>query len=150
LAWSRISASLEEPAARRVYQFRRLGAWLLIGCEYFAAALAAMTLSAVSAGAVRIWGTLLTTFLIALTGTIICAYQSAARAIRAASAQDGRAQGNWRGGIYFNPDDSSLWVPKRIGVGWTINFAHPWAWPVLAVLVVVPATVVIGVIVAAR
>lgn len=32
----------------------------------------------------------------------------------------------WLGGvIYYNRDDPDLWVPKRYGWGWTVNFAHP-------------------------
>jgi uncharacterized membrane protein len=150
VAWSRTSDSLQTPAARRVYQFRRLGAWLLIGCEFFGAVLAAMSLATVSASAVRIWGALLTTFLIALSGAMIFAYKKAACSIDEAIGHRDNTQPCWRRGIYYNPDDPSFWVPKRIGVGWTINFAHPWAWPVLAVLVLVPVAVVTGIIAAVR
>jgi len=32
----------------------------------------------------------------------------------------------WKGGIfYFNKNDPSIFVEKRFGVGWTINFANP-------------------------
>lgn len=35
-------------------------------------------------------------------------------------------QRNWLGGlIYNNPDDPNLFVPKRFGLGWTVNFGHP-------------------------
>jgi uncharacterized membrane protein len=27
--------------------------------------------------------------------------------------------------FYFNKNDPSIFVEKRFGVGWTINFAHP-------------------------
>ena len=37
----------------------------------------------------------------------------------------------WKaGGFYFNPNDPSIFVPKRFGVGWTINCASPAAWAV--------------------
>ena len=40
----------------------------------------------------------------------------------------------WKLGVfYFNPEDSSLLVPKRSGLGYTLNFANPWSWLVLAV-----------------
>lgn len=36
---------------------------------------------------------------------------------------------HWRLGVlYFNPDDASLWLPERFGIGWTINLARPAAW----------------------
>ncbi len=34
--------------------------------------------------------------------------------------------------IYFNADDPALFVPKRFGVGWTVNMARPIAWVLLA------------------
>jgi uncharacterized membrane protein len=35
--------------------------------------------------------------------------------------------------IYYNRDDPSLLVEKRVGIGWTFNFAQPivWAWTAL-------------------
>jgi uncharacterized membrane protein len=35
------------------------------------------------------------------------------------------------GGIYSNPNDPALFVQKRIGYGFTVNFANPWSWAVL-------------------
>ncbi|MCO6004024.1 DUF5808 domain-containing protein [Actinoallomurus purpureus] len=37
--------------------------------------------------------------------------------------------------IYYNPDDPALFVPKRFGVGWTVNMARPLAWVLLAATV---------------
>ncbi len=35
----------------------------------------------------------------------------------------------WKFGLfYYNPQDSSVWVEKRFGVGYTLNFAKPHAW----------------------
>ena len=32
----------------------------------------------------------------------------------------------WSGGIFYNnPDDPAVFVPKRYGLGWTVNFGHP-------------------------
>src|SRR5437763_956836 len=34
----------------------------------------------------------------------------------------------WYGGfLYNNPDDPAMFVPKRFGLGWTLNFGHPRA-----------------------
>jgi uncharacterized membrane protein len=35
------------------------------------------------------------------------------------------------GGIYNNPDDPALFVQKRIGYGFTINFGNKWSWAVI-------------------
>ncbi|PKR83366.1 DUF1648 domain-containing protein [Heyndrickxia camelliae] len=48
----------------------------------------------------------------------------------------------WKGGLfYFNKNDPSIFVEKRFGVGWTINFAHPMGYliifgPILLILVI--------------
>jgi uncharacterized membrane protein len=41
------------------------------------------------------------------------------------------------GYFYYNPADSSLFIEKRGGIGYTINFGRPAAWSVLAVLIAV-------------
>ncbi len=41
----------------------------------------------------------------------------------------------WKGGLfYYNPDDPALWVEKRFGIGYTLNFGHLSAWVVMAIL----------------
>ncbi|MEC0093541.1 DUF1648 domain-containing protein [Paenibacillus macquariensis] len=49
---------------------------------------------------------------------------------------------HWKlGGIYYNPQDPSIWIEKRMGIGWTVNFARPMAWIILlattAIIIVV-------------
>ena len=40
----------------------------------------------------------------------------------------------WRakGLLYFNADDPTVWVRKRVGWGWTLNFARGESWALLA------------------
>ncbi len=40
----------------------------------------------------------------------------------------------WKGIFYSNPEDPALLVPKRFGIGWTLNFGNPWSWVVLALM----------------
>jgi uncharacterized membrane protein len=43
---------------------------------------------------------------------------------------------HWKLGIlYFDPDDASVFLPERFGVGWTVNYARPQAWLMIAGLV---------------
>lgn len=56
----------------------------------------------------------------------------------------------YTGVFYKNPRDARLWVPKTMGVGWTINFAHRLAWPVMIALVGGPLAIVLVVILLAR
>lgn len=50
---------------------------------------------------------------------------------------------HWKGGIlYWNPQDSALFVEKRVGVGWTINAARPLVWVMAAVFIGVVVLIV--------
>jgi uncharacterized membrane protein len=51
----------------------------------------------------------------------------------------------WQGLIYRNPNDDRLWVPKRSGLGMTLNFAHPEARTTLAVLMLPAVLIVLAV-----
>ena len=36
--------------------------------------------------------------------------------------------------IYFNPDDTNIFVRKRYGIGaWTMNMGNPWSWVIAGV-----------------
>ena len=52
---------------------------------------------------------------------------------------------HWRGVIFYhNPSDSRYFLPKRTGLGWTINFARPGA--IVMVLLIMVAVVSFGMI----
>lgn len=52
----------------------------------------------------------------------------------------------WRGIFYSNPDNPALLVPKRYGIGYTLNFGNPWSWVLLAfILLAVAAPIALGV-----
>lgn len=56
-------------------------------------------------------------------------------------------QFNWKLGIlYFNPQDPSLFLPQRFGVGWTVNLGRPLVWVigVLFTVVLVVFTLIVG------
>ena len=45
----------------------------------------------------------------------------------------------WKWGIlYYNPNDSSIWVDKRFGIGWTLNFAHKESWFIMMMILAIP------------
>lgn len=42
----------------------------------------------------------------------------------------------WKlGMLYCNPDDASLFLPKRSGIGWTVNWGRPAVWALVVALV---------------
>jgi uncharacterized membrane protein len=51
---------------------------------------------------------------------------------------DSTPDSRWHGGIlYYNPADAAVIVPKRFGLGWTLNFARAAAWVYLGGVVAV-------------
>ena len=59
-----------------------------------------------------------------------------------ASASDGAQIGDstedtyWKWGqFYCNPSDPALFVEKRVGIGWTFNYGHAWAWPLTSLII---------------
>lgn len=46
---------------------------------------------------------------------------------------------HWKWGIfYFNKDNPDIFVEKKFGVGWTMNFARPGVWLFLFIIIFVP------------
>lgn len=45
----------------------------------------------------------------------------------------------WKGSFYSNANDPALLVPKRFGIGYTLNFGNPWSWAVLAFVLLIVA-----------
>ncbi|MGI5230602.1 DUF1648 domain-containing protein [Actinoallomurus sp. CA-142502] len=59
---------------------------------------------------------------------------SAAGRARTVNREDDRL---YRLGIfYYNPDDPAMLVPKRFGIGWTLNMARPATWVIFGLLLV--------------
>lgn len=61
--------------------------------------------------------------------------QAGSRVFRKMQADEGFLADDdehWKLGIfYYNKEDASAFLPKRFGVGWTINFARPAAWAIM-------------------
>jgi len=55
--------------------------------------------------------------------------------MRPPADESGTSEEGWTGIVYRNPKDQRLWVLKRSGLGWTLNFAHRMAWPMLLLLI---------------
>lgn len=44
----------------------------------------------------------------------------------------------WKAGIFYaNPADPALFVEKRLGIGYTLNFGNPWSWIVLVFIILI-------------
>jgi uncharacterized membrane protein len=75
-------------------------------------------------------------------GLLIFGLVLTVRKLKAEVPHDGGAELYRWGLLYVNPEDSRIWVPKRLGVGWTLNFGHSMSWFILILLLLIP--VVIG------
>jgi uncharacterized membrane protein len=61
-----------------------------------------------------------------------------------AAMKTGGSTDRWHGGIiYYDKTDPSILVPKREGLGYTLNFARPMAWLVLLLLLIAPVLVIV-------
>ena len=64
-------------------------------------------------------------------------------AARGVPREQPRNPAGWRGGFFYvDRADPELWVPKRYGLGYTLNFGHPAAAPVLVALLLFPLIVI--------
>ena len=46
---------------------------------------------------------------------------------------------HWKAGVFYvNRDDAALFVPKRFGIGYTLNFGHATAWVIMGLVLVLP------------
>ena len=45
--------------------------------------------------------------------------------------------------FYFNPAEPRLFVPKRTGLPFTLNFARPMAWAITAIILAILVTMAV-------
>lgn len=82
-------------------------------------------------------------FLALFVATLLLGVWLMVRALKRSGVDAGNPEHYRWGLFYVNPEDPAIWVPKRFGLGWTLNFAHAASWwmlllllsPVLAVVV---------------
>lgn len=112
---------------------------LLVGVEFFLAAIFSMVGLLPITGNPGVVPIVILTVAILASAVLLGRWFSHGRDISPRGAGDGTPDTCWKYGLfYFNPDDSALFVEKRIGIGYTINFAHASAWIVIALTALVP------------
>jgi uncharacterized membrane protein len=154
--WARrVSAS--GPAATHERQFRKLVQWLLLSAEYLVA-LATVALVAQAAGlrgnAVGLWIGLPVLLMLVLVMALIRGGQGGSQASASSATVptsvwmspvgDHTPDSCWKWGMFYvNGDDPALFVEKRCGIGYTLNFGHKVSWLILAVPLALAALTVI-------
>jgi uncharacterized membrane protein len=126
-----------EPAA--ISDFPHRIAVSLLGVEYLIAAMFSLVGLLPLTGGSGIAPIVILTAAILLSAVFLGRWISHGHADPTHSAGDGTPDACWKLGLfYFNPDDAALFVEKRIGIGYTINFARGSAWVVLMLTLLVP------------
>jgi uncharacterized membrane protein len=160
LRWSRpinLSGGLGQAEA----SFRRTVVGILVAAQCFLTAVfvwtALLPLSASSARPPGVWAVLALAIVFSVVTTVILVRkgQGGTRVRGSASAggleEEKQTVGDrtldhyWKAGIFYvNPDDPALFIEKRFGIGYTLNFGRPAVWVVLvaALLLPVAATLV--------
>jgi uncharacterized membrane protein len=130
-------------AARSERQFRRLTVLLALTVEYLIAALPVLFLLEVPRAVMWAWAAALWTTLFVFLTRLVRAGQGGFR-MSAPTAHtvpigDRTDDSRWLGGMFYvNRADPALFVEKRMGIGWTLNFGSVWAWLLLASVFAVP------------
>lgn len=108
-----------------------------IGASFFASSLGALPMSIMPAVVMASTAP----FLIGQIALSVIQGQSGGRIAAELRTSDEVAQDDdehWLlGSIYFNPADPSFVVPKRFGMGWTMNFGNRLGWLAMAAILIV-------------
>lgn len=116
-------------------------ALVLLGVELFVAAMLSLVALLPLMGSVGVAPVAITAVGIVVGVIFLSRWQSRGISNSAAGAHpgDGTPDSCWKLGLfYFNPDDPALFVEKRVGIGYTINFARGAAWVILVLSVILP------------
>jgi len=145
------------PAERR---FRRAMLWAMLASEYLLVLVSIwvslLPLAAAApggtAGPPRIAPFVALIVIFVVTVTIVLARirnrtsLAAGRGGVAKQQPGGSPESCWKAGIFYvNPDDPAIFVEKRFGIGYTLNFGHPLSWLILGLSILAPLAVAVWV-----
>ena len=147
-------------AARREARFKYRMLLVVLAAEYLIAVVFSCTALAAVLDGAGDWllcalMVLEPIFLIAVFGVVLRTGQGGSLLPETESDDEGRGEGErgvvgdgsddrfWKWGLFYvNPDDPTIFVEKRLGIGYTCNFGNPWSWvlitAILALLLVYP------------
>lgn len=80
---------------------------------------------------------------VSIAAVLYWSYRQISAPASADAVPEPQSDSYWKAGIfYFNPNDPAIFVAKRVGIGYTMNFANKWAW--IFVVVVIAASIFFG------
>jgi uncharacterized membrane protein len=75
--------------------------------------------------------------LVSVVGLFYWSYRKISAAPAKDEVPEPRGDNYWKAGVfYWNPDDPAIFVSKRVGIGYTMNFANKWSWITMAAVLV--------------
>ena len=122
--------------------FRRRAATLLIACAYLMAGIAWLPVLRPGSRILSISAVIFPVLILAFTFTLVREGQGGWRAASARAGNGDRTpDACWKWGlVYVNPADPAVFVEKRFGIGYTLNFGNYRSWLVM-VLLLAPAVI---------
>lgn len=119
---------------------RRVTLGIMLGASYLVALSGSLSAWALAGGPAWLGRVQAGATLLFVAASVAVGVATLRRRATLPPASDGTPDAHWRWGgiLYVNPGDPALWVEKRVGIGYTVNFGHPWAWWVLGLLVGFP------------
>lgn len=84
-----------------------------------------------------------TAILVFVAGLLYWSYRKISTPVGVNEIPEPQNDSYWKAGVfYFNPSDPAIFVSKRVGIGYTMNFANKVSWIVLAgtlLIILLPA-----------
>jgi uncharacterized membrane protein len=125
--------AIDGAAAQAEARFRRIVNWLLVTVEYMMTGLAWVMLFS-SRDVAKIFGIGMLFLTVSLVFALLRLGQGGNRMASGGPAGDRTPDACWKWGmIYINRDDPALFVEKRFGIGYTVNFGNRWSWIFLVI-----------------
>lgn len=135
--------------------FARAQSAFVVACGILFALSMGVTVELSFLGIISLWHALVIVLVVcafAMAGAVVLSVvygQSGARVFKGLAESDtmhSDDDAHWKWGIfYWNPQDASLFLPERFGVGWTMNWARPATWALVLAFVAVTVAFVVGV-----
>ena len=136
-------------------QFRRTVAAIVLGAEYYVAIQASWLILVPRSHDLISLGLfpLLIVFVLVTIIVLVRLGQGGSRLVAAEKSSPASAipvgdrtpDRYWKLGVfYFNREDSAIFVEKRFGLGYSLNFGRPAAWMILALLFFAPVIVILA------
>ncbi|HKV05468.1 MAG TPA: DUF5808 domain-containing protein [Candidatus Acidoferrales bacterium] len=114
-------------------------ALILMAIEFFIAAISSLVALLPFTGNPGVVPIVILALVILLSAILLRGWLRRAPASLEETAGDGMPDACWKLGLfYYNPDDSALFVEKRVGIGYTVNFGHASAWIITALILLLP------------